>query len=281
MSDRQSWDAGVSSLLKNIYRCADKSSWYSAVAEAYDRTRPRYPAPIWDFVQEIAQLQRHKSVLEIGAGPGIASIELAKLGANIVCLEPSKSACELARRKCAAYPNLEVINSTFEAWELGNQKFDAVIATTSFHWIAPEIRNQKAAAALKDHGLLVLMWNTPPQPSYEVYQSLAAVYQTHAPELAKYEESQNHEQNLAKIGQEVVDSGYFSNLISEQLISQVNYTVEEYLTLLTTLSPYIRLESQQRALLLAELQRVLEINYGNNLDLEYLSLVQIAHKVSA
>ena len=280
MSDRQDWNPGLSSFLKNIYRCADKSSWYNAVAEAYDRTRPRYPALIWEFIQGKTQLQ-NKSVLEIGSGPGIASIELAKLGANVVCLEPSMSACELARKKCAAYPNLEVINSTFEAWELGTQKFDAVVATTSFHWITPEIRNQKTAAALKDQGLLILMWNTPPQPSYEVYQSLVEVYQTYAPELARYEEHQDYQQNLAKIAQEVVDSGYFSNLISEQLISQVKYTVEDYLMLLTTLSPYIRLKPEQRELLLAELQRVLEINYGNNLELEYLSLVQIAHKVAA
>jgi len=58
MSDRQNWDVDVSSLLKNIYRCADKRSWYNSVAEAYDRTRPRYPAPIWAFIQEKALLQR-------------------------------------------------------------------------------------------------------------------------------------------------------------------------------------------------------------------------------
>ena len=191
----------------------------------------------------------------------------------------SRTYCELARSKCAAYPQVEVINSTFEAWELAEQKFDAIIATTSFHWIAPEIRNHKTAAALKDQGLLILMWNTPPQPSYEIYQSVVEVYQTYAPELAKYEKHQSYEKNLAKIGNEVIDSGYFHNLISQQLISQVNYTVEEYLTLLTTLSPYIRLESQQRALLLAGLQRVLEMKHGNNLELEYLSLAQIVQKV--
>lgn len=279
MSDRQESNAEVSSLLKNIYRCADKSSWYNCVAQAYDRTRPRYPAKIWAYIQEIAQLNPSKSVLEIGCGPGIASIELAKSRVNLKCLEPSQSACELARSKCANYPQVEVINTTFEEWDLADQKFDLVFATTSFHWVLPEIRNQKTAAALKDNGRLVLMWNTPPQPSYEVHQSLAEVYQTYAPQLAKYETHQNYERNLAKIGQEVIDSGYFRNMVSEQLISQVNYTVEDYLTLLTTLSPYIRLEEQQRTLLLAELQQVLELNYASSLELEYFSLVQIANKV--
>lgn len=278
MSDRQNWDTEVSSLLKNIYSCADKSSWYDSVAEAYDRTRPRYPAEIIARMQEIAQLQPNKSVLEIGAGPGIASIELAKLGAETICLEPSLSACKLGRAKCAVYANVEFVNTTFEDWNLGEHQFDAVIATTSFHWITPEIRNQKTAAALKDNGLLILLWNTPPQPSYQVHQTLTEVYLTHAPELAKYEGHQNYRQNLAAIANETIESGYFRDLIAQQQISQITYTIDDYLALLSTLSPYIRLDSPQRSLLFAELKRVLKLHYGDRLKLSYLSLLQIAYK---
>lgn len=46
MSDFLEGNVDVSGLLKNIYRCGDKSSWYDSVASAYDRTRPRYPAQI-------------------------------------------------------------------------------------------------------------------------------------------------------------------------------------------------------------------------------------------
>jgi ubiquinone/menaquinone biosynthesis C-methylase UbiE len=265
-----------SSLLNNIYRCADKSSWYSNVASAYDRTRPRYPSKLLNRVQAIAQLQPAKKVLEIGSGPGIASIELAKLGMQLICLEPSLAACRIACRKCADYPNVELINTTFEEWKLTKQTFDAVVATTSFHWITPIIRTQKTAAALKKNGWLVLLWNTPPQPSHEVHQNLAPVYQTYAASLAQYEDINQYQQNLAKFGQEIIDSGYFTNLISEQVISQVCYGIDDYLTLLTTLSPYIRLESQQRNSLLTELKQVLQLNYGNQLELSYLSMLQMA-----
>ncbi|MDJ0570588.1 MAG: class I SAM-dependent methyltransferase [Pleurocapsa sp. MO_192.B19] len=278
MSNSEAWNSELSSLLNNIYRFADKSSWYSQVAEAYDRTRPRYPAKIMARVREITQFSTPGAILEIGSGPGIASIELAKLGLKMVCLEPSLPACELARRKCAHYPNVEFVNTTFEEWKLEGQKFDAVVATTSFHWVTPGIRTQKTAAALKDNGLLILLSNTSPQPNRQVYQMLAGVYQAYAPNLAKYEEHQNHQENLAKMGEEVIDSGYFKDLISEQLVSQVSYSVDDYLSLLSTLSPYIRLEPQQRVTLLAELEKVLKLNCGNRLELSYLSMVQIARK---
>ncbi|MDJ0593000.1 MAG: methyltransferase domain-containing protein [Pleurocapsa sp. MO_226.B13] len=280
MTESEAWNSGVSSLLKNIYRCADKSSWYSDVAEAYDRTRPRYPSQLIERVGEIARLQPQKRVLEIGSGPGIASIELAKLGVELVGIEPSLAACEIARRKCANYSNVEFINTTFEEWKLTSQRFDAVIATTSFHWVTPEIRTRKSALALKNRGCLVLLWNTPPQPSYEIGQKLTEVYQTHAPDLAFHESIENHQQNLDKFGQEIIDSGYFQDLVSEQMICQLNYTTDEYLTLLTTLSPYINLKPTQRHLLLAELKKVLQLNYGDRLELSYLSLFQIARKFS-
>ena len=272
MSDRQGWDTEVSSLV-------NKSTWYDSVAEAYDRTRPRYPAEILARMQQIAQLQPGKSVLEIGAGPGIASIELAKLGAETICLEPSPSACEIARRKCEAYSNVKVVNQTFETSNFVDERFDVVVATTSFHWLTPETRYIKTAAVLKENGLLILLWNTPPQPNYEVHHGLEETYQQYAPELAKYQGHQNHQENLLKIAEEVIKSGYFKDLISEQLVVKVVYPIGDYLTLLSTLSPYIRLDPRQRELLFSELHRILQLKFGDSLELSYLSLMQIARKV--
>ena len=274
-----SWNTSVSDLLKGIYRCADKSSWYDSVALAYDRTRPRYPAEIMARMQEIVSFGAGKSVLEIGAGPGIVTLELAKFGAELVSLEPSKSAWAIASDKCAAYTNVEVINTTFEDWDLASRKFDVVVAATSFHWILPEVRCVKTAAALKNGGFLVLLWNTPPQPSREVHQSLEAVYQTYAPGLYKYEEHQDHQQNIGKIAQSVINSGYFQDLTSDRQIVSVSYSIEAYLTLLSTLSPYIRLPEEQReALFMALGQKLNQLTGDRHLDLSYLSLLQTARK---
>lgn len=278
MSDSEASNSNLSNILNNIYRCGDKNNWYSEVAQAYERTRPRYPAKILARLQEIAQLHSSKVMLEIGTGPGIASVEFAKMGIQMICLEPSLAACRLAQQKCAAYPNVQFINTTFEEWELTNQKFDVVVATTSFHWLTPGIRTQKTAAALKEDGLLILLWNTPPQTSNEVYQALTDIYQTYAPELDKYETLANYQENLGKMGQEVIDSGYFKDLTEEYLISKVNYSIDDYLALLSTLSPYIRLQREQRDDLLNKLRQILQLNFDNQLELTYLSLMQMAHK---
>ena len=62
-----------------------------------------------------------------------------------------------------------------------------------------------------------------PQPQYEVYQLLDEVYQTQAPSVSGYEERATQEESLRKLGQNVIDSGLFNDLSSEQLACEVTY----------------------------------------------------------
>lgn len=197
----------------------------------------------------------------------------------MICLEPSYEASQLARQNCSQYPDVEIINTTFEEWELEPEKFDAVLAATALHWVSPEIRYSKAAAALKDNGSLILLWNTPPQPSYEVYRLLHEVYQIQAPSLARYEDIETHEQNLSGFAQNVLDSSKFKNLVSEQAICEVTYCIDDYLALLSTLSPYIKLDPQTQNSLFEGLGEVLAKNCGTSIQLSYLSVLQVAQKV--
>ena len=256
-----------------------RKNWYSEVADAYNKTRPRYPQELICRAVEAAQLPSDAIILEVGCGPGIATIPFAQLGFSMVCLEPSQEACQLARQNCAQYPAVEITNTTFEEWELETKRFNAVLAATSFHWVSPEIGYSKAADALQDNGSLILLWNMTPQPPYEVYQMLHEVYQIHAPSLARFETRTTQEEQLRRFGQIVIDSGQFKDLVSEQFACKVTYRIDDYLALLSTLSPYIALDPQKRDFLFEGLREVLERSCGKNIQVSYLSAFQIAHKI--
>ena len=266
---------------KAIYSAdlATKKIWYSSVANAYDRARPRYPARLVRRAVELAELPADALLLEIGCGPGTATTAFARLGYAMVCLEPSREACQLARRNCQAFPEVEVFNATFEEWAIGRDRFHAVLATTSFHWIASEIRHAKAAAALREGGSLVLLWNTPPQPSLQVYEPMREVYRKYAPSLERYEEIKDHEDNLDRFGKDAIASGYFQDLTYESTICHLTYCVDDYLALLSTLSPYIALDPQQRDALFAGLKEILEKNAGSSFPTSHLSALHVARKV--
>lgn len=258
-----------------------KKQWYSPVADAYNKVRPRYPENLIHRVLELVNLSCNATILELGCGPGIATVAFAKRGFLMVCLEPSKEAFQFARLNCTQYPHVEIHNTTFEEWQLEPERFNAVLAATSIHWIAPEVRYQKAADALKKNGFIILLWNCELQPQDEVYQVLREVYQIHAPSLlAHYESREAQEENLKSFGQSILDSGRFKDLVAEQVTSEVTYSTNDYLMLLSTYSPYLELAPQIRDALFEALKEKIELNFGDNLQLSYLSAFHIAQKLN-
>ena len=276
----QNWQQRINQFI-NESTLEERKTWYSNAADAYNRTRPRYPDEIISRVIELAQLPPNPNILELGCGPGTATTSFAKLGFSMTCLEPSSEACKIARKNCTNYPYVEIINTTFEEWESTNPKFDAVLAATSFHWISKEIRYIKTANALKPNGSLILLWNIAFKPLPEVYQILHEVYQRETPSLPStlYYDRETHVSELSKFGQAILDSGLYHNLTSEHFPYELTYSIDDYLALLGTFSPCIALESNQRDSLFTSLKQELETIWGKSFQIPCLASFHIAEKV--
>ncbi len=255
-----------------------RKNWYSPAAEAYNKARPRYPQKFIEQVVEIAQLSTNSKILELGCGTGTATTSFAQLGYSMICLEPNPDFFQLVQQNCQPYLNVEIQNTSFEEWTPDFNNFDAVLAASSFHWISPEIGYPKAANALKENGYLILLWNKELQPSYEVYQSLSEVYQVHAPSLDRYEDQETQQEILKELGSMIIDSGQFKDLKFGYVKSEVVYSADEYLTLLNTYSPYLKLTSQNKEALFTDLKQRIENDFGGSLQLSYISAFHIGQK---
>jgi SAM-dependent methyltransferase len=264
---------------RDEYTDQQRKDWYSNTAIAYNRTRPRYPKELISRTVELAKLSSDANILELGCGSGTATTSYAELGFSMVCLEPSLEACQLARQNCAEHPNVKIINTTFEEWELESNKFDAVLAASSFHWISPEIRYLKTTQALKENGSLILLWNILLKPQWEVYQLLQEIFHNQAPSLKIYDDREKHESSLIIFGKNIIDSSLFKDLVSGKWAYEITYTIDDYLALLSTLSPCIALESGNRDALFAALREVLEKNWGKSFQVPCLSTFQVVQKV--
>jgi SAM-dependent methyltransferase len=267
-------------LLNDLYsqNLETRKNWYSPVAEAYNKLRPRYPEEIINGAIEIAQLSQNANILELGCGPGNATLAFAQLGFSMICLEPSLAACNLAKQNCVIYPQVEIQQTTFEEWELETGKFDAVLAATSYHWINPEFGNSKIAEALRNNGALILLWNMTPQPEYEVYQNCREIYRKYAPYLDRYEDIETQKHIVQALGQKAINSGKFKNLVSEQVVCKVDYYIDEFLLLLSTYTAYLKLDIETRNCLFIELREKIANNYGVNIQTTYISAFQVAQK---
>ncbi|MFM7426295.1 MAG: class I SAM-dependent methyltransferase [Elainella sp.] len=256
---------------------SERKTWYSAAAEAYNQVRPHYPQSLIERVVNLAQLNSASQLLEVGCGPGTATVAFAPLGCSITCLEPNADFVALAQQNCAAYTNVQIENLAFEEWQPAGQRFDAVLATSSFHWIPAEIGYPKAAELLKPEGTLILLWNKELQPSRELYESFLDLYQTHAPALIWYEEPETQLAIIQAVGQMAVESGQFSQLDFKYQWCQATYSAAQYLRLLSTYSPQIALPAANREQLFAGIQARIE-QQGGQIDLTYLSACHLARR---
>jgi len=70
-----------------------RKSWYSPAAEAYNSARPKYPTNLVGKAVNAAHLSQSSRILEVGSGPGTATVSFAELGCHIVCIEPNPDFC--------------------------------------------------------------------------------------------------------------------------------------------------------------------------------------------
>ncbi|MEL7330853.1 MAG: class I SAM-dependent methyltransferase [Cyanobacteria bacterium J06560_2] len=262
------------------YGPEERRKWYSQAAKAYRWARPTYPDALVDEVIRKAGLTPGNSVLEMGCGPGIATRSFAERGLAMQCVEPSPAACELARQTCVDYDDVAVTNSTFEDFPLAGRQFDAVLAATSFHWVAPEVACQKSAAALKPGGSLILLWATPPQPSQELCDYLQPVYERY--QLAdtiryQWRDQAYYQTNFEAFARVVGTSGWFGLTDVDIAAHHSEYSIEKYIALLSTLSDYIALPEDTRTSLLADLSARLAERQGHQpLALDHWFAAQVA-----
>ena len=256
----------------------ERQHWYSPAAAIYARVRPGYPAAWIERLGAIAGFSASSRLLELGCGPALATLPFARLGCQLTALEPNPDFFALAEQACAAYPQVRVQNFAFETWPLEPQRFDGVLAATSWHWIPAAVSYPKAAAALKPRGRLLLLWNKQLQPAAPLYQALQPAYDRYAPHLFRYESPAAQVEVIQDLGQVVLNSGYFDGLQTGHEWRDVTYSVEDYLALLTTYSPYLVLEPGVRTALLAELRLILQAQAGDRLDLTYLAAYHLGTK---
>lgn len=126
-------------------------------APLYDRARPPYPPrAVADLIRD-ARLGLGARVLEIGCGTGILTEALAARGLNVTAVEIGERMAAVARRRLATYPDVEIAVCAFEEFDLPPERFDLVVAATSFHWVDPAVRVEKSADALRPGGALAIL----------------------------------------------------------------------------------------------------------------------------
>lgn len=252
-----------------------ESRRFDGVAGPYHTYRPGYPTALIDAIVERTGLTESSRILEVGSGTGKATELFARRGYSIHCIEPGVNLMALAAHNLQRFFQVSFSLTDFERWPLHIAGFDLVVSAQAFHWIAPHVKYAKAASALKADGHIALFWNFHPVPAEPVFAALDAVYRDRAPDMAKPVPWQTTAKERKK---ELVDSGYFTDVVDLHFPWKQTYTTTQYIGLLTTYSDHLRLPDEQRQNLFNGITEVID-QHGGSLEKPYETVVLLGTKI--
>ena len=241
---------------------------FDEVAELYDRHRPGYPEALFEDLVALSGIAPAGRILEIGAGTGQATLPLARRGLRVLCLEPGAALARVARGKLAGFPRVEVLETTFEAWPLEARGFGLVVSAQAFHWVAPELRFAKAAAALGAGGALAVVGNAAVFGASPNRRALDAVYARHAPALHDADPAVSFYAEGGPITALFAESGCFGPVTWRRYPWAQRYSAADYCGFLRTHSNHRLLPPEQREALLAAVAEAIE-EHGGSIEVPY------------
>jgi SAM-dependent methyltransferase len=138
---------------------------YDAVADEYESGRPGYPDAVFDALGPIAGL----TVLEGGAGTGLATRSLLARGAELVAFDIGSG---VLSRAMQLMPGLAAVVADGAAMPFRNGSADLLCFAQSWHWLDERRRAEEAARVLRRGGRWAAWWSharADREPWFEAY----------------------------------------------------------------------------------------------------------------
>jgi SAM-dependent methyltransferase len=233
-------------------------------AALYARSRPPYPAELFD---DLAELVPGRRALEIGCGTGQATLPLAHRGFEVTAIELGTNMAEAARRVVTGLP-VQVVNAAFEQWPLPEEKFDLVLAATAWHWVDPGVRVAKAAEALRPGGTVAIISTEHVKGgTLEFFAAMQPIYEHFDPSTPPgltLRESDDIPYDSTEF------AGVFGPVTVRRYHLDVEYSTREYLDLLSTYSGHIALPDDARRGLFGGLADLIDNRHGGRITKRYM-----------
>jgi SAM-dependent methyltransferase len=129
---------------------------FGPAAAAYERGRPTYPDTALDWLLEPRAGWTPQRVLDLGAGTGKLTRQVAARGLAVTAVDPSDGMlAELGR----VLPETPALIGTAEGIPLGDDSVDVVLVAQAWHWVDVDQAVPEVARVLSPGGRLGLIWN--------------------------------------------------------------------------------------------------------------------------
>jgi SAM-dependent methyltransferase len=253
----------------SLKNAAQRSRSFGAVADAYERIRPGYPAALFDDL--LAYAGPVGRVLEAGAGTGRATAELVARGLPVHAVEHDAS---MASVLLSRLPSVEVTVGGFETGPTDGP-YDLLVSAQAWHWIDPHVRWVRAASCLRSGGALALFWNLDLPTNDALRELLQEAHDRWTPGM-RVDDREPVVDLLAEWpGPDLAGLPEFTDLEARRYAWERQLSGADYVELLSTMSAYSVRPAAAREGLFAELREIV----GDEIVLRMETVLYLARRV--
>jgi hypothetical protein len=202
----------------------------------------------------------------------------------------------MAERALRNHPALTVDIARFEDWDPRGATYDMLFSATAFHWVAPEVRWQRAAAVLEPGGALVLTSNRTVRGGTftDLYRATEGLHAELAPEVdfGIPEEARTLLDAVHAAGPDIGAIWEASEPKSEQTLAgplfsppvirsqewETSYNAADAVGLLSTFSAYLRVPPERRGPFLDAVADIIRTDFGGTVTRRYLAVLAVARR---
>ena len=245
---------------------------YGSDPAAYANARPDYPPSLYETLASRCGLRPALSILEVGAGTGVATKRLLSVGVSrLHAIEPDPNFAAYLRLNLRT-TTLEVDESPFEETVLQHDTFDLGVAATSFHWLEQSSALSKVYRVLKPGGWWAMWWM--------IYQSndpfsnatdhlFVGIPQTPAVTMNPFDRDHRV--------QDMLTAGLRNTDVEEWQGSR-QYDTAGVIELYDTFAPVRALQPEDRKRFLDELASITERQFGGQVEIPLSMILYIGQR---
>lgn len=245
----------------------ERKTHFDEIVVKYDKIRPEYPPKMIDDVIKYSGQEKSRKALEIGAGTGKATAPFLSAGCDVTAVEIGENMARFLQERFKEYRHFNVIISSFEDASLKNDSYDLIYAASAFHWVDPKIGCPKMLRLLKNGGVCALLrynFNIYPADGEKLSDEFHALYEKYyysyytsnkKPVKLTHELLKTPRKILAGYGFEDLREYGFENISMKFYNTNLNYSVDEYIALLDTMSDHRALPDENRVALYDGVQK--------------------------
>ena len=227
---------------------------FGAVAAAYERFRPGYPAELADRVLAYAQ-RPIRTALEIGAGTGKATRAFTGRGITITATEPDPAMMAELREHVPA--DVITVQAAFEDLRL-TETYGLVFAGAALHWTEPAGRWSRMAPLLEPGGVFASFGGQTHLTDEAVREAVRAARAPFVPDDdIPSPDGTPPDSPMQWPGTELQRSGWFADVQQVLVERRLTMSARDYVGHLSTVSAYLQLSASEQGQIYSRIMQVL------------------------